>query len=304
MATPEGLLVLAALGGLAVLTRYDAVLFAGPVLLAALVQASQSWKNETDGCGACGRAAVSSGSCTHGCTTVQCCPTSFYIKTPTAELDVVAVNLRYMAEHLLIGGIGVMAVYAIARVASGGRVGRTVGEELRAHWGLHAGLLAGARLRRQHGDRAHDVRVPSFHAVSRRDGTGAGASRPAGRRCTTARALVPRLVRGGRRRAADSARSTPLHAEAMYRRSLQGLGTFGEYGEQGAAGYARDYIPAMMKNAADIKAHWSALGKGREPRIWTFAAGALPYAYREAYIFEALVSFRHRLSAGGGWQPT
>ena len=88
-----------------------------------------------------------------------------------------------------------------------------------------------------------------------------------------------------------------LHAEAMYRRSLQGLGTFGEYGEQGVAGYARDYIPAMMKNAADVKAHWSTLNKGREPRIWTFAAGALPYAYREAYIYEALVSFRHRCPA-------
>ena len=85
-----------------------------------------------------------------------------------------------------------------------------------------------------------------------------------------------------------------VHAEAMYRRSLQGLGTIGEYSEQGIAGYARDYIPAMMKNAADVKGHWSTLRQDRQPRIWTFAAGALPYAYREAYIFEALVSFRHR----------
>ena len=50
----------------------------------------------------------------------------------------------------------------------------------------------------------------------------------------------------------------------------------------------------MMRNAADVKAHWSTLNQGREPRIWTFAAGALPYAYLDAYIFEALVSFRHR----------
>ena len=83
----------------------------------------------------------------------------------------------------------------------------------------------------------------------------------------------------------------------MYQRSLQGLGTFGEYSEQGVAGYARDYVPAMMRNAADVKAHWATTNKGREPRIWTFAAGALPYAYREAYIFEALVSFRHRCPA-------
>jgi hypothetical protein len=88
------------------------------------------------------------------------------------------------------------------------------------------------------------------------------------------------------------------HAEALYRRSLQGIGTVGEYGDQGAAGYIRDYIPAMMRNADDVRTHWATLGGGqREPRVWTFAAGALPYAYRDAYIYEALVSYRHRCPA-------
>jgi hypothetical protein len=67
----------------------------------------------------------------------------------------------------------------------------------------------------------------------------------------------------------------------------------GEYAEQGAGGYARDYIPAMEKNAADIKAHWARAGEARPPRIWTFAAGILPYTYRDAYIMEQLVSYRH-----------
>ena len=35
-------------------------------------------------------------------------------------------------------------------------------------------------------------------------------------------------------------------------------------------------------------------------RIWTFAAGALPYEYRDAYIFEELVSFRHRCPPRNG----
>jgi hypothetical protein len=82
-------------------------------------------------------------------------------------------------------------------------------------------------------------------------------------------------------------------ADALYRRSLEGLGTFGEYARQGAAGYTRSFIPAMKKNAADIEAHWARLGRERPPRIWTFAAGALPYTYREAYIMEQLVSYRH-----------
>ena len=124
--------VLATLAGLAVLTRYDAVLFAGPVLLAALVQNSQSWKTRILAVAVAGvppslwfvYAWRQYGSVL---------PTSFYIKTPTAELDVVAVNLRYMTEHLLIGGLGVMAVYAIVQVASHERMSRTTDEELRAH---------------------------------------------------------------------------------------------------------------------------------------------------------------------------
>jgi hypothetical protein len=85
-----------------------------------------------------------------------------------------------------------------------------------------------------------------------------------------------------------------FQAQALYHRSLQGLGTSGEYEAEGAAGYARDFVPAMQRNAADIRAHWTALHRSRTPRVWTFAAGALPYAYREAYIFEELVSYRHR----------
>jgi hypothetical protein len=287
--------VLAALAGLAVLTRYDAVLFAGPVLLAALAHTSQSGKKRLIAVALAGvplsvwfiYAWLHYGSVL---------PTSFYIKTPTAALDVVAVNLQYMAEHLLIGGVGVMALYAMARVASGGRVGMKLGEEVRARWGLHAGLMSvlvyGASMATVHMMFAFRHFVPYFgatalalaHFARRADDriTARGSFRVS--YAAGAAALLILLVHA-------------LHAEAMYRRSLQGLGTFGEYGEQGVAGYARDYVPAMMKNAEDVKAHWSMLDKGREPRIWTFAAGALPYAYREAYIFEALVSFRHRCPA-------
>ncbi len=198
-----------------------------------------------------------------------------------------------MAEHLLIGGVGVMAVYAIARIANGGRVGTKVREELRAHWGLHAGLLSvlayGATMATVHMMFAFRHFMPYLGAtalalahLARRGDDGVtvrGSVR--GSYAAAAAALLILLVHAA-------------HAEAMYRRSLQGLGTIGEYGGQGVAGYARDYVPAMMKNAADVKAHWSTLRQDRQPRIWTFAAGALPYAYREAYIFEALVSFRHR----------
>jgi hypothetical protein len=92
-------------------------------------------------------------------------------------------------------------------------------------------------------------------------------------------------------------------ADALNRRSLQGLGTFGEYDRQGAAGYTADYIPAMQRNAADVKAHWTKMNHNRAPRIWTFAAGALPYSYPEAYIYEQLVSFRLHCPPGAAERP-
>src|SRR5688572_14985294 len=231
---------LGALAGLAVLTRYDAVLFAGPLLLATLAETGHSWKKRLSAVALAGvplflwfvYAWLHFGSVL---------PTSFYIKTPTAELDIVAVNLRYMAEHLLIGGLAVMAVYAVARVASRRTVVLTAGEELRARWGLHAGLVLvlvyGASMATVHMMFAFRHFVPYFGALALAlaqlakradDGiTARGSIRVP--YAAGAAALLILLVHA-------------LHAEAMYRRSLQGLGTFGEYGDQGVAGYARDYV--------------------------------------------------------------
>lgn len=284
--------LLGALAGFAVLTRYDAVLFAGPVMLAALARRDASWKTK----GVATLLAALPPSLWFLYSWLQfgsVLPTSFYIKTPTGELDVLAMNARYMAEHLILGGIGVMAVYAIARGVAVGRFGRAVAEELRARWGLHGGLLLvlvyGASMATVHMMFAFRHFVPYLGA----------AALALAHLAQSAEARTPSQISLPRAYSAGAAALLILvvhafHAEAMYHRSLQGLGTFGEYGDQGVAGYARDYIPAMMKNASDVNAHWSSLVKGREPRIWTFAAGALPYAYRDAYIFEALVSFRHR----------
>ena len=250
--------LLGALAGLAVLTRYDAVLFAGPVLLAALARPSHSWKTRLVAVALAGvppslwlaYAWLHFGAVL---------PTSFYIKTPTAELDVVAINVRYIAEHLILSGVGVMAVYAMARVASGGRPGTTA-EELGARWGLHAGLVSvliyGASMATVHMMFAFRHFVPYLGATAL---ALAHLSRRAGDHPTARGSLRVSYAAGAVALLILSVHA--LHAEAMYRRSLQGLGTFGEYGEQGVAGYARDYIPAMMRNAADVKAHWSAIGR-------------------------------------------
>jgi 4-amino-4-deoxy-L-arabinose transferase-like glycosyltransferase len=282
---------LAVLAGVAVLTRYDAVLFAGPVLLAAMVR-RRSWHSIVI-VGACAALPVLGWFLYSWLHFDAILPTSFYIKTPTAALDVIAINLRYMGEHLLIGGAGLMAVYAAIRVGAAGPVTTTLANELRARWGLHLGLVAvlayGATMATVHmmfafrhfAPYAGPAALALAYVARHADDTAPGRSSNRGVYLAAVAALLILVVHA-------------WHFEALYGRSLQGIGTFGEYSQQGTAGYGRDYIPAMMRNAADIRTHWTTLSKGREPRVWTFAAGALPYAYREAYIYEALVSFRHR----------
>ena len=290
---------LAVLAGLAVVTRYDAVLFAGPVLLAALLRGARPWRSIV-AAGACAALPVVAWFVYSWVNFGAILPTSFYIKTPTAAVDVMALNVRYMAEHLLIGGASVMALYAAAQVVAVRPIRTTLIEELRARWGLHVGLIAvlayGATMATVHMMFAFRHFTPYIgaaavalaHVARHADERAPDRSSGRGTYAAAAAALLILLVHA-------------WHADALYRRSLQGIGAVGEYGQQGAAGYMRDYIPAMMRNAADVRAHWATLGRtDREPRVWTFAAGALPYAYREAYIYEALVSYRHRCPADEG----
>jgi arabinofuranosyltransferase len=289
------LLALGLLAGLAVLARYDAVLFAGPVLLTGLLRRGRSRRARLI-------AAVLAAAPPmlwflyawrqFG----EILPTSFYLKTPSSALDVFAVNSRYMSEHLVILGLAAMVAYAAARVAASGAARDVLVAEVRARWGLHLGIIAmlvyGGSMATVHMMFAFRHYMPYLAA--------------------TALALAL-FVRRADDRMSDAKRRSPVwievvaaltiltvhvfQAEALHHRSLQGLGRGGEYGAQGAAGYARDFIPAMRRNAEDVRAHWESLKMDRPPRIWTFAAGALPYAYREAYIFEGLVSFRHHCPA-------
>ena len=295
--------VVAALTGLAAITRYDSVLFVGPVFLAALLQPRRAW---TERVGAMAVAAVVP--LVWFLFSLQkfgaILPTSFYIKTPTGDLNVVTFNVSYMAEHLAIAGLAVLALYSAARVLSTGSAVRAVADEVRARWGLHLGIAAvlayGATMATVHMMFAFrhfmPYLAPTALAVvlfTRRSGDKqlpvqpqgmASPPPPLGLWAETAAVVAILAVHA-------------LHAQALYGRSLQGLGSLGEYASQGMLGYTRDFIPAMRRNAVDVRAHWDALQMGRPPRIWTFAAGALPYEYRDAYIYEELVSFRHRCPA-------
>ena len=297
----RALLLLGILAGAAVVARYDAVLFAGPLLLAALTR-SAPWRDRLMAAGAAAFLPVV-WFLYSWYAFAAILPTSFYVKTPTAERDILVTNIRYMAEHMVITGVALMAVYATLHVGLAERPVRAIRAELRQRWGLHLGLLLvlayGATMATVHMMFAFRHFMPYI-------GAAAVALAHLVRRADEQPSPRAAFVRSSTVAAAAAMVILTVHAfqaEALHRRSLQGLGSIGEYDRQGAAAYASDYIPAMERNAADVRAHWATVKQGRPPRIWTFAAGALPYAYREAYIYEQLVSFRHRCPATGGDRP-
>ncbi len=145
--------------------------------------------------------------------------------------------MRYMAEHLLIGGVGVMAVYAIASVRCRrqarrddrvGRTARALGTACRPA----AVLIYGASMATVHMMFAFRHFAPYLARRRWRWRISRGESGRSGRLARgSSRASYAAAVR----RTSDSAVHA-LQAEAMYRRSLQGLGTLGEYAQQGVAG--------------------------------------------------------------------
>ena len=68
-----------------------------------------------------------------------------------------------------------------------------------------------------------------------------------------------------------------------------------EYADESAKSYSDNFCRAMRQNAEDARLHWNALpGRpDRPPRVLTYAGGVFPYFFRDAYIIEALISYRH-----------
>ncbi len=80
-----------------------------------------------------------------------------------------------------------------------------------------------------------------------------------------------------------------------YKHSINGISLIGDYRSLGIRDYVR-FLHILRQEAFDIEEHWE-INNGdsdrRYPRIMTYAAGMLPYTYRNSYIYEKLVSYRH-----------
>jgi hypothetical protein len=54
-------------------------------------------------------------------------------------------------------------------------------------------------------------------------------------------------------------------------------------------------MQTLRQEGLNIEKHWDKIkaDKNRRPRIITYAAGMLPYTFKDSYIYEKLVSYRH-----------
>jgi hypothetical protein len=79
-----------------------------------------------------------------------------------------------------------------------------------------------------------------------------------------------------------------------YQYSVNGLASVGEYRSLGLRDYIK-YMQILKQEALAIEKHWHEThgDSDQRPRVLTYAAGMLPYTFRDAYIYEKLVSYRH-----------
>jgi len=221
-------------------------------------------------------------------------PTSFYVKTPTGNLGSLLTNGRYIAAYLLYVGIipGVILAFLLLRFKY-----KTFtflyGHFKSMAWlyfGLLFELLYGLTMATHHMMFSFRFFVPYLPAM--------------------AILVVDLLHRASETTKVDlvSGRPASLFAGFLvclmlfqvyqgvytYNRSVNGISSIGEYRLLGIRDYVK-FMGILRQEAFDIEKHWDKLkgGMDRSPRVLTYAAGVLPYTFRDAYIYEQLVSYRH-----------
>lgn len=280
------------LTGLAFLTRYDSVLFFLPLTLYVALRA-QSIKDiviALAGAAILPLAWLFVSVYYYG----DLLPTSFYVKTPQGNLWTLIFNGRYITSYLLfIGMIPVVAVGLILLVPKH----RTI-DVLYRHftscWWLSVGLLLevlyGLTMATHHMMFSFRFFVPYIPAMAilvvdfvRHSSETSGVDLSSGRPAYLFTGFLVCLL------------SFQLYQDAYtYNHSVNGLSSIGEYRALGIRDYVR-FLQILQQEAFDIENHWQMINadNGRSPRIITYAAGMLPYTYRESYIYEKLVSYRH-----------
>lgn len=228
-------------------------------------------------------------------------PTSFYIKRPDLYYREMIRNAIYIFQYLIMSGLIPFAVFFLVSGRSPVKAVRRVIEQGRRLWGVYLGiffvLCYGLTVATKHMMFSFRFFVPCIPAsviilanLFEQDKgdlqQGTAPQQFSKYFCFFVVGIIVFQV---------------YQLFYTYHYSLNGIvadiGRYniGEYKEIGVKDYAKEFMPLLEKSANDIQQHWESLDKSKDrpPRIVTFAAGLLPYTYKEAYIYEALVSYRH-----------
>jgi hypothetical protein len=220
-------------------------------------------------------------------------PTSFYRKTPLLGPRAYPANLFYELEFLVVTGLVVPVLPILAAWRRDPSCREAIIRQVRAEGWLYAGislfLLYGLTAVTTHMMFAYRFLVPYLPAMT----------------------LALLSLEGARREAeggVEAARRGPpfpvLAGLMAWQIAVMGLLCFRgvnltrqyEYVHESLRNYVTAFVPAMERNADDLRRHWERLPESRVrwPRVATYAAGVLPFRYRQTVILESLVSYRRR----------
>ena len=288
----KSLCIILLLAGLAFLTRYDSILFFFPLTLYAALKARSVKHVAIAVVGAAVLPVLwfAISILFYG----DFLPTSFYVKTPTGDLSNLLSNGRYIASYLLYVGIipALILVFILLRLKY--RTFNFLYGHFKSMAWLYVGLLLellyGLTMATHHMMFSFRFFVPYLPAA--------------------AILVVDLLHRAIETTHVDllSRRPASLFAGFLlcimlfqlyqdvytYNRSVNGISTIGEYRSLGIRDYVK-FMQILKQEALDIEKHWDKIkgGMNRRPRVITYAAGMLPYTFRDSYIYEKLVSYRH-----------
>jgi hypothetical protein len=278
--------------GLCVVTRYDAVLFAGPLALASCGQRVRATSRRSEAWLFAAPAALVVGGWLAFAKLYfhDIMPTSYYHKMPDHVIvEWIGYNLVYIAQGLVLTGLcvplGVAAVRAWkaspaerARLGSfaAGRAGELAGLLLVALYALQTGL--------SHMMFAFRMGIPYYPIL-----------------VLATLSLLRTLRPSDRPAAAQQPQWDLLGALAAWQLGVALLmdlssvnpGLVGEYPKVSRREYVQ-FLSVLERQADAISADWRQRDRGRPPRIYTYAAGLIPYRLADAYIFDGgLISYRY-----------
>jgi len=280
------------LAGLAFLTRYDSILFFLPVMVyaASKVRTVNHVVIALIGAAILPVSWFAVSIFYYG----DLLPTSFYVKTPNGNFGNLIFNGAYIASYLLFVGVIPVLILAFVLLRSRHRTVHLLYWHFKSRWWLYLGLLFellyGLTIATHHMMFSFRFFVPYLPSTV---------------------IIVVELIRHVfETNEAEFAlgRNTALFTGFLlcltlfqlyqniytYHHSVNGISLIGEYRSLGIRDYVQ-FIQTLKQEALDIETHWDkGIGdQNRRPRIITYAAGMLPYTFRDSYIYEKLVSYRH-----------